>query len=74
MPEGEVMPIAKKLNFCVTNNKVEYEAYALEMESLIVLSVTKVERKEDSMLVINQTIEEWVLKKIEFEAISGTPL
>ena len=57
-PEGEVVPIAKKLAFRVLNNKAEYKACALGMEALIVLGVTEVEIFEDSMLVINQVVEE----------------
>ena len=62
-PEGEVVPIAKKLAFKVTNNEAEYEACALGMEALIALGVTEVEILGDSMLVINQTTEEWELKE-----------
>ena len=56
--EGKVVPITKKLEFRVMNNEVEYEAYALRMEALIALGVTKVKIFRDSMLVINQTIKE----------------
>ena len=52
-PEGEVVPIAKKLAFKVTNNEAECEACILEMEALIALGVTEVEIFGDSMLVIN---------------------
>ena len=62
-PEGEVVPIAKKLAFRVTNNEAEYEACILGMEALIALGVTEVEIFRDSMLVINQAIEEWELKE-----------
>ena len=61
--EGKVVLITKKLTFRVMNNEAEYEACALEMEALIALGVTKVKIFEDSMLVINQTIEEWELKE-----------
>ena len=53
MPEGEVVPIPRKLAFRITNNKAKYEACALRMEALIALGVTKVEIFKDSMLVIN---------------------
>ena len=56
--EGEVIPIAKKLAFRIMNNKAEYKACALGMEALIALGVIEVEIFRDSMLVINQTIEE----------------
>ena len=63
MPEGKGVLITKKLAFRVTNNEAEYEACALGMESLIALGVTEVEIFGDSMLVINQAIEEWELKE-----------
>ena len=62
-PEGEVVPITKKLAFKVTNNEAEYEACALGMEALIALGVKEVEIFRDSILVINQTAEEWELKE-----------
>ena len=61
--EGEVVPIAKKLAFRVTNNEAEYEVCPLQMEALTALRVTEVEIFKDSMLVINQAIEEWELKE-----------
>ena len=57
-PEGEVVPIAKKLAFRVTNNEAEYKACALEMEVLRALGVTKVKIFRDSILVISQAAEE----------------
>ena len=51
-PEGEVVPIAKKLAFRVLNNKAEYKACALGMEALTTMGVTEVEIFGDSMLVI----------------------
>ena len=62
-PEGEVVPIDKKLTFRVMNNEDEYEACALGMEALIALGVIEVKIFRDSMLVINQKIEEWDLKE-----------
>ena len=62
-PKGEVVPITKKLAFRVTNNEAEYEVCALGMKALTALGVTKVKIFGDSMLVINQAIEEWELKK-----------
>ena len=55
MPEGETIPMAKKLDFKVTNNIVEYEAYIYGVEAagakdLLVYG--------DSLLVINQANEE----------------
>ena len=62
-PEGEVVPIAKKLAFRVINNEAEYEACILGMEALIAMGVIEVDIFGDSMLVINQAIEEWELKE-----------
>ena len=57
-PEGEVIHIAKRLNFMEMTNKAKYEACALGMKTLMASRVLKVEIKGDSMLVINQTTKE----------------
>ena len=57
-PENKVIPIVKKLAFWFTNNKAKYEACVMGMEALIALKVTEVEILGDSMLVINQAIDE----------------
>ena len=62
-PENEVIPIAKKLAFRVTNNEAEYEACVIGMETLMALKVTKVEILGDSILVINRATDEWYLKE-----------
>ena len=62
-PEGKVVPITKKLAFKVINNEAEFKAYALGMEVLIALGVTEVKIFWDSILVINQKMEEWDLKE-----------
>ena len=61
--ENEVIPIAKKMAFRVTNNEAKYEACVMGMEALIALKVTKVEILGDSVLVINQVTNEWDLKE-----------
>ena len=61
--EGKMVLIAKKLAFRVPNNEAEYEASRLNMEALIALGVIEVKIFGDSMLVFNQTIEEWDLKE-----------
>ena len=33
-PEGKVIPIVKRLEFKVTNNQAEYEAYIFRLEAL----------------------------------------
>ena len=62
-PENEVIPMAKKLTFRVTNNEAEYSACITGVEALIALGVTEVEILGDSMLVINQATDEWDLKE-----------
>ena len=56
--ENEVIPIAEKLAFWVTNNEAEYEACVMGIEALIALKVMEVEILSDSMLVINQATDE----------------
>ena len=53
-PEGEVLPLAKRLMFLVTNNIVEYEACIFGLETLVALRVRDVEVYGDSMVVIRQ--------------------
>ena len=62
-PKNEVIPIAKKLVFWITNNEAEYEACGMGMEALMALKVTKVEILGDSILVINQVTDELDLKE-----------
>ena len=61
--ENEVISIAKKLTFQVTNNEAEYEACIMGIEALMALKVTEVEILGDLMLVINQATDEWDLKE-----------
>ena len=53
-PEGETLPMAKRLTFRVTNNMAEYEACAFGLTALIALKAESVEVYGDSMLVIRQ--------------------
>ena len=53
--DGSHIPLAVKLNFEVTNNMVEYEAYIARKEALWELGVKEVEVFGDSTLVITQT-------------------
>ena len=55
--------IIKKLAFRVTNNEAEYEACAHGIEALIALGVIEVKIFRESILVINQTTEEWDMKE-----------
>ena len=54
-PEGEVLPMAKRLMFSVTNNIAEYEACFLGLETLVALGASGAELYGDSMLVVRQT-------------------
>ena len=60
MLEGKSIPMAKKLDFKVTNNMVEYEAciYGVEAAGAKDLLVYG-----DSLLVISQTNKEWEVKE-----------
>ena len=61
--EGEVLPIAKKLEFSVTNNMAEYEACIFGLEVLIEIGVSEIEVMGGSMLVVHQATEEWDVKE-----------
>ena len=62
-PEGETLPMAKRLTFGVTNNMAEYEACAFGLTALIALKAENVEVYGDSLLVIRQMQGEWELKE-----------
>ena len=51
-PEGEVLPLAKRLMFSITNNIVEYEACIFGLETLVALRARGSEVYGDSMLVV----------------------
>ncbi|XP_058217334.1 uncharacterized protein LOC131328405 [Rhododendron vialii] len=50
-PDGSHIPLAFKLNFEVTNNQAEYEAYIVGMEATIEIGIEKLEVVGDSNLV-----------------------
>ena len=62
-PEGETIPMAKKLDFKVTNNMAEYEAYIYGVEAALAAGAKDLLVYGDSLLVINQANEEWEVKK-----------
>ena len=62
-PEGEMLPLAKRLMFPVTNNMAEYEACIFGIETLVALGARGVEVYGDSMLVVRQTQGEWELRE-----------
>ena len=58
-PEGENIPLAKKLDFKVTNNMAEYEACIFGLEAVIATGAKNLAVYGDSMLIINQATENW---------------
>lgn len=62
-PEGEAIPMAKKLDFRVTNNMAEYEACIYGVEAALAAGAKDLLVYGDSLLVINQANEEWEVKE-----------
>ena len=62
-PDGEMIPMAKKLDFEVTNNQAEYEACTFGLEALRNVGAENVTVYGDSMLVIKQASKEWEVKE-----------
>ena len=60
--EGENIPLAKKLDFKVTNNMAEYEACIFGLEAVIATGAKNLTVYGDSMLIINQASENWEVK------------
>ena len=52
LPKGEMILMAKRLEFEVTNNQVEYEACIFGFEALRNVGANEVVVYEDSMLVV----------------------
>ena len=50
-PEGETIPIAKKLDFKVTNNMAEYEAYIYGVEAALAAGAKDLLVYGDSLLI-----------------------
>ena len=61
--EGEMIPMAKRLEFEVTNNQAEYEACIFGMEALRSAGAKEVIVYGDSMLVVKQVSKEWEVKE-----------
>ena len=61
--EGETIPMAKKLDFQITNNMAEYEAYIYGMEAALVAGTKDRLVYGDSLLIISQANEEWEVKE-----------
>ena len=58
-PEGETIPMAKRLEFEVTNNQAEYEACIFRLEALRSTGAGEITVYGDSMLVVKQISNEW---------------
>ena len=58
MPEGEMIPMAKRLEFEVTNNQAEYEACIFSLEALRSVGAKNIIVYGDSMLVVKQASKE----------------
>ena len=57
-PEGETIPMAKKLDFKITNNMAEYEACIYGVQAALATGAKDLLFDLDSLLVINQANEE----------------
>ena len=57
-PEGEMIPMAKRLEFEVTKNQAEYEAYIFGLEALRSAGAGEITVYGDSMLVVKQISNE----------------
>ena len=62
-PEGEMIPMAKRLEFEVTNNQAEYEACIFGLEALRSVGAKNVTVYGDSMLVVKQASKEWEVRE-----------
>ena len=62
-PEGETIPMAKRLEFEVTNNQAEYEACIFELKALQSAGAREITVYGDSMLVIKQVSNEWEVRE-----------
>ena len=58
-PEGETIPMAKKLDFKITNNMAEYEACIYGVKVALAAGAKDLLVYGDSLLIISQANEEW---------------
>ena len=63
MSERETIPMAKKLEFKVTNNTAEFEACIHGVEEALVVRAKDLLVYGDSLLFISQANEEWEVKE-----------
>ena len=71
MPEGETIPMAKKLDFKVTNNMAEYEACIYGVEAALAARAKDLLVYGDFLLVISQANEEWEVKEERLKPYNG---
>ena len=71
MPEGKTIPMAKKLEFNVTNNMEEYEACIYGLEVALAARAKDLLVYVDSLLAISQTNEEWEVKEERLKIYNG---
>ena len=69
--KGETIPIAKKLDFKVTNNMAEYEACIYGVEAALTAGAKDLLVYGDSLLVISQANEEWEVKEKRLKPYNG---
>ena len=62
-PEGKTIPMAKRLEFKVTNNQAEYKACIFGLEALRSARAGEITVYGDSMLVIKQISNEWEVRE-----------
>ena len=62
-PEGEMIPMVKRLEFEFTNNQAEYEACIFGLEALRNVGAKEVTVYRDSMLVIKQVSNKWKVRE-----------
>ena len=71
MSKGETIPMAKKLDFKVTNNMAEYEACIYGVEAALAAGAKDLLVYGDSLLVISQANEEWEVKEERLKPYNG---
>ena len=70
-PKGETIPIAKKLDFKVTNNMAEYETCIYGLEVALAAEAKDLLVYGDSLLVISQANEEREVKEEKLKPYNG---
>ena len=70
-PEGKTIPMAKKLDFKVTNNMAEYEACIYRVEAALTAGAKDLLVYGDSLLIISQANKEWEVKEERLKPYHG---